>query len=126
MVVGVFIPYIWACGMYRGYLWKGAAFYMIAKSMDALYDIGMYLRFFIHGPKYFKSILSLDDNKSFSVIQARLFMKYCAEKEMKKAKGEIPHKRLTELAMVKSVRNQLRDMAMQWKNSFGYINWKIN
>lgn len=52
-------------------------------------------------------------------------MKYCAEKEMKKARGELPMKTVIDLVMIKSMRNQLRDTVMQWKNSFNYIAWSL-
>jgi hypothetical protein len=31
VVLSVFIPYLYSCGLYRGYLWKGLAFYLIYK-----------------------------------------------------------------------------------------------
>jgi len=50
--------------------------------MDALYDLGMYMNFFINGHKQLRSILNLDPNKSFSHIQCALFMKYSAAQEL--------------------------------------------
>ena len=50
--------------------------------LNAIYDTGMYMRFFIHGPKYMKQVLELDPETSFASIQMRLFMKYCAKSEI--------------------------------------------
>ena len=72
------LPYLWACGTYRGYLWKGLAFYLIYREADALYDFGMYLNFFLHGPRQMRSFLALDPAQSFAGIQTALFMKHAA------------------------------------------------
>ena len=68
VVAAVFIPYLYACGIYRGLLWKGLAFYVIYRSFNALYDIGMYIRFMFHGYKYFRKIMELKQNLSFGNI----------------------------------------------------------
>ena len=47
----VILPYLYACGIYRGYVWKGLAFYFLYMQLDAIYDFGMYLGFFIKGPR---------------------------------------------------------------------------
>lgn len=59
---------MYSCGIYRGYLWKGLAFYLIYREIDAIYDFGMYLGFFIKGPSQLKRILKLDPETSFAQI----------------------------------------------------------
>ena len=49
-VMTVFMPYMYACAKYRGYIWKGLTFYMFLNCMNAIYDCGMYARFFVYGP----------------------------------------------------------------------------
>jgi hypothetical protein len=68
VTLSVIIPYMYSCGVYRGYVWKALALYLIYREMDALYDMGMYLNFFIHGNKQMRSILDLDPKTSFSPI----------------------------------------------------------
>jgi hypothetical protein len=41
---------MYACGIYKGYVWKGLIFYAIYREIDAIYDFGMYLSFFLKGP----------------------------------------------------------------------------
>jgi hypothetical protein len=57
---------MYACGIYRGYLWKGLAFYVIYREIDAIYDFGMYLSFFLRGPSQMRRILELDSSRSFA------------------------------------------------------------
>ena len=104
-VVSVFTPYFYVCGVYRGMLWKAGLFYLLCKMMDAIYDSGIYLRFFIHAPNYMRRIAELDPEVSFASIQTRLFMKHCAKLEIQKATGEIPKKDFTQLCVVRSFRN---------------------
>lgn len=68
VIASVFLPYLYACGVKRGYLWKGLAFYVIYKSFNALYDIGMYLRFIVYGGSYLRKILALKEDESFGNI----------------------------------------------------------
>ena len=75
--------------------WKAFTFYFIVKMMDAIYDSGIYLRFFIQAPKFMRDIVSLSPEESFASIQTRLFMKHCAKLELQKATGEIPKKEFT-------------------------------
>ena len=115
-VLSVFLPFAWACSVYRGYVWKGVGFYAIVKLLDAFYDAGMYLRFFIHGPKTMREIANLNPEENFAAIQMRLFMRFCAMNELKKARGDIPKKTFTELCVVKSFRNQIKDRITAWQN----------
>ena len=64
----VFLPFAYFASIYKGYLWKGAGFYAIYKLMDALYDTGMYLRFFIHAPQYMRRTVKLNEEDSFAAI----------------------------------------------------------
>ena len=64
----VFMPYMYACAKYRGYIWKGLTFYLFLNCMNAIYDCGMYTRFFVYGPSSMKKCAELDPNKSFASI----------------------------------------------------------
>lgn len=66
--MSVLLPYMWSCGVYRGYLWKGVVFYFIYREIDAIYDLGMYLGFFLKGPRQMRDVLALDPEKSFAHI----------------------------------------------------------
>lgn len=68
MIISVILPYLYACGIYRGYAWKGLLFYLIYREVDAIYDCGMYTRFFVNGPRQMKYVLNLDEGKSFGAI----------------------------------------------------------
>jgi hypothetical protein len=64
----VFVPFLYACGVQKGYVWKFAVFYLIMNEIDAIYDFGMFLRFYVHGPSMLRNIISLDDGRSFASI----------------------------------------------------------
>ena len=83
--------------------------YSIFVTLNAIYDVGMYGRFFILGPGYLRKLAELDSKENFSALQVRLFMKHCAATEIKKATGEQPRKLFTELCMIRSFRNQIAD-----------------
>ncbi len=51
LIAGTYLPYFYACGIYRGYVWKGLLFYLIYREVDAIYDAGIYLRFLVNGPR---------------------------------------------------------------------------
>ena len=118
LVMGTMIPYGLACFKHRGIGWKVLGFYGIVCCVDAMYDAGMYIDFFIHGPKKMRQLIDLDPKLNFASIQARLYVRHCASIEMKKARGELPKKSPLELCIVKSFRNQLRDTGLKWRNSF--------
>ena len=115
-VMSVFLPYVYACSIYRGYIWKGISLYAIIKLMDAIYDAGIYARFFIHGPSSMRKVAVLSQEESFAAIQTHLFMKHCAMIELKKARGDLPKKEFTQLVIIKSFRNQIFDTIQSWKN----------
>jgi hypothetical protein len=104
-VIGVTLPYFYQCFMRRGVAWKVAVFYFLLTTINATYDCGMYINFFFHGPKTFKQILSLDQSESFGPIQTRLFLRWCASQEIKKATGEVKKKHTRELVFLRSYRN---------------------
>ena len=54
--------------MKRGMAWKVIIFYGIVTTVNALYDVGMYLAFFVNGPKFMRKIMELDQTDSFSAI----------------------------------------------------------
>ena len=72
-LAAVLLPYLYMCGIRKGYLWKGLSLYAILRLFDSIYDSGMYLRFFIHGPKDMRRVAILDQEKSFAAIQMHLF-----------------------------------------------------
>ena len=97
--------------MYK--LFKG---YVLFSCIDALYDMGVYTYFFIHGPSHMKKLLDLPPTENFGSIQSRLFMRYCATQEIRKATGEKPKKNFFELVFIRSIKNQLRDQGVRVKN----------
>jgi len=117
-VGAVFLPYSFAIFSYRGMLWKVGMLYALTCTYEAFYDVGIYAHFFVHGPATMRKIMELDDQSSFAAIQCKLFMRYCAANEIKKATGEMPRRQLKELVLLRSFRNQLRDTGVLWMNSF--------
>ena len=49
-------------------MWKMSMFGVIFILRNAIYDSGMYIRFFIHGPSYLKHIMTLNQDESFAAI----------------------------------------------------------
>ena len=45
-----------ACSKYKGMWWKFLGFYAIYSLLNSIYDVGMYARFFVYGPSYFKAL----------------------------------------------------------------------
>ena len=72
------MPYFYACFSYRGWAWKFFVFYGLLNTINAVYDCGMYANFFVHGPAFLRKLMAQDSSESFSPIQTRLFMKWCA------------------------------------------------
>ena len=64
----MFIPFVYVCGKYKGWIWKGGLLYLLTKLTNAQYDLGMYLRFFVHSPKHIRKVLELDPQNSFASI----------------------------------------------------------
>ena len=89
--------------------WKVLVFYFLATSLNGFYDLGVYLHFYIHGPKAMRACLDLPKEECFSPIQVNLFMRHAADNEILKAMGDKNKRKLTELVCVRSVNNQLRD-----------------
>ena len=67
-VFALSLPYCYLMFKYSGMVWKCALFYGFYCSFQAQYDMGMYLNFFIHGPKLMRKIMALDQDESFSPI----------------------------------------------------------
>ena len=88
----ILFPFSFACMKYRGRMWKVGAFFGIFLMRNAIYDSGMYIRFFLYGPGYLRQIMNLNQDDSFAAIQTRLFVKYCGKLEIQKAVGEEPRK----------------------------------
>jgi len=51
MIASVMLPFLYICGTYKGYFWKLGLFYVIYRQADALYDTGIYTRFFFNAPR---------------------------------------------------------------------------
>ena len=62
------LPYVYSCGVYRGHLWKFLIFYGIYVTLDAIYDSGVYFRFFLYGPRYMRQIAEIDQTESFAAL----------------------------------------------------------
>ena len=118
-MAAAYIPYFFACMKYRGWYWKGISFFVLVYLMDALYDCGVYLRFFFHGPRAIREIMELDPKSSFGSIQSRLFMRHCAMIEIQKARGDVPKRNFTDMAMTRTFRNQFYDLVKRFKRVFG-------
>ena len=67
-VASVTIPYFVGCFLYRGIGLKVLAFYTLLTTVNATYDCGMYIGFWLHGPKIMRELMSLDHEESFSPI----------------------------------------------------------
>lgn len=68
-IVGTFmVPFLFACTFYRGYAWKAVSLYFVVTSINAVYDMGVYVHFMIHGPNAMRKVLALDPSTNFSSI----------------------------------------------------------
>ena len=52
-------------------------------------------------------------------------MKYCAKKELMKARGEEQKKTFMELAIVKLLRNSLRRNVIWWENTYHNLKYTL-
>lgn len=121
MAISVLAPYFYACFMRRGMAWKVAMFYGIMVEINAIYDTGMYLNFIVNGPTYMRRILDLNPEESFSAIQMKLFVRWCASQEIKRATQEVPRKQVKDLTLLRSFRNQARDAGFKWLNTLNFL-----
>ena len=101
----VVVPYMFSLLKTKSIPYKVLTGYLIYTCLDALYDMGIYTYFFLHGPRYMRKILELPSKENFSSIQTRLFMRYCATVEIKKATQELPKKNPFELVFIRSIKN---------------------
>jgi len=108
-VAAVAIPWFMSLFKIKSTMIKLGTAYLIFSCLDAFYDMGVYTHFFFHGPRHIRRLIDLPQEKNFGPIQMRLFMRYCATKEIKKATGETKKKGITELVFFRSLKNQLRD-----------------
>ena len=46
--------------MKRGITWKVVTLYGIVTTLNAIYDSGMYVAFFLNGPTFMRKIMDLD------------------------------------------------------------------
>ena len=77
-VVAATMPYILSLFSGGSIMYKLLKGYILFSCVDALYDMGVYTYFFIHGPGHMKKLLELPPVENFGSIQTRLFMRYCA------------------------------------------------
>ena len=68
MTMAGMTPYFIACFAYRGMALKFLTFYGLVLGFNAIYDVGMYLRFFVHGPSMMRKIMELDPEENFGSI----------------------------------------------------------
>jgi len=54
--------------MRRGIGWKVLSFYFILTTLNATFDCGMFINFFINGPKTMRKLMQLNPGESFSPI----------------------------------------------------------
>ena len=54
----------------------------------------------------------------------KLYMRYCADVELKKAMKEMKRRPFLELAMIKSIKNQFKDTYMSWKNGINFLKYR--
>ena len=59
---------MYACSKYKGLPWKFLGMYGLFITLNAIYDVGMYARWFIYGPSYLRKLAELDPNESFSPL----------------------------------------------------------
>lgn len=68
IVAGVMLPFLFSCVIYRGYAWKAVSLYFLGTSINAFYDMGVYVHFMLHGPAAMRQILALDPTTNFGCI----------------------------------------------------------
>ena len=85
LVCSMLLPYSIAAITNRRILPKVIGFYAIIVCIDPMYDAGHYLSFFINAPRNFRHLIDLDKKDNFAPLQTRLFMRFCADKELKLA-----------------------------------------
>ena len=56
----MFVPFLYSCGARKGWIWKLTTLYCLMNVFDSIYDSGIYLRFFVHGPADMRRIAALD------------------------------------------------------------------
>ena len=108
-VAGATIPYFLCLFKLKSTMIKLATAFILYTSLDAFYDMGVYTHFFFHAPSYMRRLVELPQEKNFGSIQTRLFMRYCATKEIKKATGEAKKKSPFDMVFIRSIKNQMRD-----------------
>ena len=91
----------------RGLPSKLMTFFVFLCFLSPMYDFGLLFNFFAHGPRFFRDIQSLDEDKSFGKIQTELFLRVCARKEIEKAVDPTKRKTFTELIFARTLRNSL-------------------
>ena len=104
-VVACAVPYLITLLGRKSIMFKLGSGYMLYTCMDALYDLGIYTYFFLHGPFFMRKLVALEPTENFSSIQTRLFMRYCASKEIKKATGEVAKVKPLDLVLIRSFKN---------------------
>ena len=67
-VACVALPYLVSLLGRKSAMYKIGTGYLLYTCMDALYDVGIYAYFFLHGPHFFRRLVELESTENFSSI----------------------------------------------------------
>ena len=89
--------------------------------------MGLLFKIIWSGPTHIKSILELDERKSFSKIQTELFVRYWAKQELERAldTSKKSYKPIGELIFFKILKNNANDTVKSWKRRIEMIKTKL-
>ena len=68
VVSSVALPYIISLLGRKSVFFKLGTGYLLYTCMDALYDMGIYAYFFLHGPGFMRRLVELEPTENFSSI----------------------------------------------------------
>ena len=97
------------------------ALYIYYMFFNPIYDYGLLASIFINAPSCLKQIMNLNENQSFSKIQTQLFLRYCAQTELKKAldyEKKKEYKPFKELILIRILRNNFKNFTNSWKAKY--------
>ena len=130
MVGLTFVPYIVFSLTYtRTIISRAFMLYLYYQVFNPIYDYGQLLRFVYAGPEFVRRVMDLDEEKSFSKLQMKLFLRHCAKTELKKALDltkKTEYKPFKELIMVRIFKNNIKNTINAWKRNFGKIQRKLS
>ena len=64
----VVVPYFLTLFTKRSIAYKLMTGYLIYTCLDALYDMGVYTYFFLHGPRFIRKLVELEPSENFGSI----------------------------------------------------------